>query len=153
MDRLVRLFKDADEKTSWVRVPIINYLRACPKPEAKKYIEELKEVDPDAVKRASTFFPFGGSMGAPDSNESSAGGAATDWSRHQLFAEATWGREPTERGEIASVSSTASSMEPSTSERAQLPSNPFHLVGVLWLAGVLLMFCQWRILAGAGRRH
>ncbi len=34
IDRLVELFKTADEKSSWVRVPVINYLRACPKPEA-----------------------------------------------------------------------------------------------------------------------
>ncbi len=58
MPRLVQLFKDADEKSSWVRVPVINFLRACPLPEAKKQIEELSKIDPDAVKRAQTFFPF-----------------------------------------------------------------------------------------------
>lgn len=63
LDKMVVLFKTADEKSSWVRVPVINYLRACPKPEAKKYIEELERIDPAAVKRANTFFPFGG--GAP----------------------------------------------------------------------------------------
>jgi hypothetical protein len=61
MDKMVELFKTADEKSTWVRVPVINYLRACPKPEAKKHIEELEKVDPAAVKRANTFFPFGGS--------------------------------------------------------------------------------------------
>ncbi|MCH5375241.1 MAG: hypothetical protein JJ992_14820, partial [Planctomycetes bacterium] len=66
--RLVQLFKDADEKSSWVRVPVINYLRACPKPEAKTYIKELEKIDPDAVKRANTFFPFG--AGAASSNDS-----------------------------------------------------------------------------------
>lgn len=60
MDKMVQLFKTADEKNSWVRVPVINYLRACPKPQAKKYIEELEKIDPAAVKRANTFFPFGG---------------------------------------------------------------------------------------------
>lgn len=58
MPRLVQLFKDADEKSSWVRVPVINYLRACPLPKAKEHIEELNKIDPDAVKRAKTFFPF-----------------------------------------------------------------------------------------------
>jgi len=60
MERLVKMFKEVDEKSNWVRVPVVNYLRACPKPEAKRYIEELKKIDPDAVKRANTFFPFGG---------------------------------------------------------------------------------------------
>jgi len=60
MERLVKMFKEVDEKSNWVRVPVVNYLRACPKPAAKRYIEELKKIDPDAVKRANTFFPFGG---------------------------------------------------------------------------------------------
>ena len=52
IDRLGTLCKEADEKTSWVRVPVINYLRACPLPEAKERIKELELVDPEAVKRA-----------------------------------------------------------------------------------------------------
>lgn len=61
LEKMVQLFKTADEKNSWVRVPVVNYLRACPKPEAKKYLEELEKLDPAAVKRANTFFPTGGS--------------------------------------------------------------------------------------------
>ncbi|WP_199590121.1 hypothetical protein [Bremerella cremea] len=57
-DRLVKLFKEADDETSWVRVPVIRYLMACPKPEAKQYLLELEKIDPDAMKRAQTFFPF-----------------------------------------------------------------------------------------------
>lgn len=59
MDKLVTLFKQADDESSWVRVPVVNYLRACPKPEAKKRLEELAKIDPDAVKRANSFFPLG----------------------------------------------------------------------------------------------
>jgi hypothetical protein len=66
MPRLVELFKTADEKSSWVRVPVINYLRACPLPEAKKYMEELEKLDPQAVKRANSFFPFIQSGGGDD---------------------------------------------------------------------------------------
>jgi hypothetical protein len=66
MGRLVRLFKEADEKSSWVRVPVINYLRACPLPEAQQSIQELEKIDPAAVKRANTFFPFGAAAAAPE---------------------------------------------------------------------------------------
>jgi hypothetical protein len=60
MDRLVSLFKNADEDSNWVRVPVINYLRACPLPAAKERIDELAKLDPETVKRASTlFFPLG----------------------------------------------------------------------------------------------
>ena len=63
MEKLVQLFKNADEESSWVKVPVVNYLRACPKPEAKVYLAELAKLDPERVKRANSFFPFGG--GAP----------------------------------------------------------------------------------------
>ncbi len=56
--QLVELFKKSDESSSWVRVPVINYLRACPLPEAKRQLEELAKIDPDAIRRAETFFPF-----------------------------------------------------------------------------------------------
>ena len=58
MPTLVDLFVNADENSSWVRVPVINFLRACPLPEAAQKIEELKEIDPDSVKRAMQFFPL-----------------------------------------------------------------------------------------------
>ena len=58
MDRLVQMFKESDKKSSWVRVPIVNYLRACPLQEAKDHLTELAKIDPDAIRRASTFFPF-----------------------------------------------------------------------------------------------
>lgn len=64
IDKLVALFKSADEESSWVKVPVINYLRACPKPEAKAYLAELAKIDPESVKRANSFFPFGGAAPA-----------------------------------------------------------------------------------------
>ncbi len=57
IDRLTELFKTATDDNSWVRVPVVNYLRACPLPEAKERIKELELIDPKAVQRASTFFP------------------------------------------------------------------------------------------------
>ena len=57
MGKLVDLFVTADENSSWVRVPVINYLRACPLPVAKEKIEFLKTIDGEAVKRAMTFYP------------------------------------------------------------------------------------------------
>ncbi|MBX3413520.1 MAG: hypothetical protein KF708_12590 [Pirellulales bacterium] len=58
MPRLVELFKGADEESGWVRVPVVNFLRACPLPEAQTYLAELAEIDPDAVKRANSFLPL-----------------------------------------------------------------------------------------------
>lgn len=59
MDRLVTLFKNAEKDGgSFVRVPVLRYLMACPKPKAKEYLKELAALDPDAMKRASTFLPL-----------------------------------------------------------------------------------------------
>jgi hypothetical protein len=60
MPRLVELFKKAaDEETTWVRIPVVNYLRACPQPEAKTHLEELAKIDPEAFKRAKSLVPEG----------------------------------------------------------------------------------------------
>jgi hypothetical protein len=67
MDRLLDLYKNADPKTSWVRVPVVNYLRTCPLPRAKRLLEECERIDPAAVKRAKTFFP------TPQAVENTAG--------------------------------------------------------------------------------
>ena len=63
MPRLVDLFKNADDDSNWVRVPVVNYLRACPLDTAKQEIEALKKIDPDAIARANTFFPFAQATG------------------------------------------------------------------------------------------
>lgn len=75
IDKLSELFKSADEKSSWVRVPVINYLRACPLPAAEARLNELKEIDPAAFKRATSFFPVPkASSGTTDSTYVPAAG-------------------------------------------------------------------------------
>ena len=63
MDKLVDLFKNANDESSWVRVPVVQFLRACPEPKAKEYIDELAKIDPDAVKRATNYLALPGSSG------------------------------------------------------------------------------------------
>ncbi|HKD36121.1 MAG TPA: HEAT repeat domain-containing protein, partial [Pirellulales bacterium] len=58
IDRLVELFKSNDQDvSSWVRVPVVNYLRACPLPKAKEYLAELRKVDPKAIRQSETLYP------------------------------------------------------------------------------------------------
>jgi hypothetical protein len=59
MDRLVELFKTAKGENSWVRVPVVQYLSACPLPKAKDHLAELEKIDPEAIKRASFILPLG----------------------------------------------------------------------------------------------
>ncbi|MDA7952027.1 MAG: hypothetical protein MPJ24_11135 [Pirellulaceae bacterium] len=81
VDKMVQLFKDSDESTSWVRVPIINYLRACPLPEADTHIVALEKIDPEAVRRANTFFLFSGGgriQGTVDADKTGADKEGSD---------------------------------------------------------------------------
>jgi len=57
VDRLVTLFKEADEKSSWVRIPIINFLRKCPLDGSKELIEELRAIDSESVRKSFQFYP------------------------------------------------------------------------------------------------
>ena len=41
IDRLTKLFIEADPENNWVRVPVVNYLRACPEPAAKAGTAEI----------------------------------------------------------------------------------------------------------------
>ncbi len=64
--KLCELFVEADEESSFVRVPVVNYLRSCPLPIAKEKIEELKLIDADAVQYATTEPSLGDSELATD---------------------------------------------------------------------------------------
>lgn len=114
MDRLVELFKNADEDSNWVRVPVINYLRACPLPQAKEKIEELAKIDPDAVNRASTlFFP----LGAASTQTTTATGQppATD----KPAAAATPAPDTTPPAAKPAATSTAVTPTPTPSDKPQ----------------------------------
>jgi hypothetical protein len=159
MPRLVKLFKEADEKTSWVRVPVINYLRACPLPEAKDYIKELEKVDPAAVKRANTFFPTspaGAAPAPPAKNTSSQVVPASN--TEEAVAQQGVSSSTKSGGDIAAARfkarhsramASAALKSGSEAELAPLP-NLWLSLGVPWLAGAALMLVQWTLLRGQG---
>jgi hypothetical protein len=51
---LIELFKNAQADNIFVREPVVNYLKACPLPEAAAAVAELEKIDPEAVRRAAT---------------------------------------------------------------------------------------------------
>jgi len=70
MDRLVALFKSEDEDARWTREPVVQYLQVCARQDnetgrkAQRALEELTQLDPETVKRAQSYFAFGGFAGA-----------------------------------------------------------------------------------------
>jgi thiol-disulfide isomerase/thioredoxin len=75
VDRMVDLFKNCDEDYQYIRVPVVAYLTACPKPEAKAYLKELEKIDPDAVRRARFFM---GDYGDDEDEDGDEQGDPTD---------------------------------------------------------------------------
>lgn len=60
IDRLVAIYANATPENLFVREPIVNYMKACPLPEAKATVEKLREIDPEAVRRAATLAGLAG---------------------------------------------------------------------------------------------
>jgi len=79
IDKLVALFKDANADNIFVREPVVNYLRACPLPEAAAAVKELAAIDPEAVRRAATLAGLAGIVAAAPATDDDGGRAnATD---------------------------------------------------------------------------
>ena len=62
IDRLTELFEKADADNIFVREPVVNYLRACPLPEAAAAVTRLEKIDPEAVRRAATLAGFAAAL-------------------------------------------------------------------------------------------
>ncbi|MFN7875465.1 MAG: hypothetical protein ACK5PB_09110 [Pirellula sp.] len=59
LEKLMTLFKQAKKPDDWlIRSPVINFMRACPLPEAEVMLAEMEKIDPASVKRAKTHFPI-----------------------------------------------------------------------------------------------
>ncbi|MDX1947699.1 MAG: hypothetical protein SFU86_20045 [Pirellulaceae bacterium] len=168
MDKLFDLFKNADEKSSWVRVPVINYLRACPLPHAKELLVECEKIDPAAVKRANNFFPITPTTPAPTPDKAShaipptSANPTADGQTQVAAYEApvkgpvaAAGRvesigppvPPPDDTELALVNKGAS---PAAALKKSGPpaANLWAVLGVPWAVGLVLAFVQWSVLRG-----
>ena len=162
VDRLTELFIEADPDNNWIRVPVVNYLRACPLPEAEEALEKCKEVDPESVRRANTFFsiPKPGPDAGP--NSSSWDPSTDDQTRWALAAPAS--DDPAE-GPIAArmpgVFHRASSLPPGEglASAGAVPgrppsapragqTNPWRLIHVVAMASATVMIAQYLLLSG-----
>ena len=139
IDRLVELFINADADNNWVRVPVVNYLRACPLDEAKDALKKLEKVDPESVRRANTFFSI--PVPARDTGASSSSVI----------------RDSDDRAIVAIP--TDGTTGPPTADALPLPAaaplavaaptmNPWRLAYVLALAFCTLVIAHYLLLSG-----
>ena len=78
VDRLTELFETATADNIFVREPIVNYMRACPLPEAAAALVKLEKIDPDAVRRAATMAGLAGAIAAASPAGQPAAGNSDD---------------------------------------------------------------------------
>lgn len=57
VERVADMFRAADEETQYIRVPILQYLKACPLAEAQPLLVELSRLDPKARRQADSPLP------------------------------------------------------------------------------------------------
>jgi hypothetical protein len=164
MEQLFSLYKNADEKSSWVRIPVINYLRKCPLPKAKELLVECEKIDPVAMKRANTYFPTDAppavdpakaSLIAPRDFQNESGGQV----KLAGFEQPASGISPTPNAEIAAaapvgdspLSSVNKGAAPAAaaSKKIAPPPNLWLVLGVPWGIGLVLAAVQWSILRGS----
>jgi hypothetical protein len=154
LDKLMDLYRNADEKSIFVRPPVVMFVRACPLPEAKEKLKELEKIDPAAFKRANTFFPFGPPKPPADAKSSSAVPAPT---RNLVGKEPVSGPtaqavtdspRPASKGASANAGAAPAA---AVREKPIVPPNRWLLLGVTALSVAGLLVVQWTLLAG-GRR-
>ena len=159
MDKLFDLYKSANEKNSWVRVPVVNYLRACPLPKAKELLVECEKIDPAAVKRANTFFPGAPSAPAPPADKATRLDPARPSGNPGSVAEgATLARAEQPASAVARSAATrrsnglAAALNDGARQAAAIrksspqPTNLWIVLGVPWGVGLALFTVQWSLL-------
>jgi ribosomal protein L24E len=164
IDRLTELFKNANDDNSWVRVPVVNYLRACPLPEAKVKLEELEKIDPKAVKRAATFFPIPAPAAKPKQDDQSSWSplmpfgapirgqlAQSSEKRLAITNQVLWGWQWS--GSPLPVGNASIRNADSPPIAAVQRMNSFRLMSVISIAGFLMSSLMWMVAAGMFTRE
>ncbi len=147
IEKLASLFKGADEKSSWVRVPVINYLRACPLPEAASELEKLKEIDPAAYKRATSFFPMPQAAGASSTDSSALMTTFFD----SLASDAKPALHGMEQGtQLAAQQPLLATRSTASVSRPIAQLNRISAVSVISMLSVTLWLTMWLAISGAG---
>lgn len=155
LDKLVELFRNADEKSIFVRPPVVMFVRACPLPEAKEKLKELEKIDPAAVKRANTFFPFGPPKPPEETKSSTAVPAPLPTIVSKEPTSGPLAQAVTDKPDTASQrgASANAGAAPAAAIRQKplVAPNRWALLGVTALSVVGLLVVQWTLLVG-GRR-
>ncbi|TWU58461.1 hypothetical protein Poly51_12390 [Rubripirellula tenax] len=166
VERLKTLFIEADPDNNWVRVPVVNYLRACPNEDAKEALEKLEEVDPESVKRANTFFSIpvpardksgdGTSVSRPSVDQVAkqvvtglpASPAITSFHNGQVLASVAANAPLAMADRLATAELLTNGELLATAEPVVAAMNPWRLASVLMTAIATVVIVQILLLGG-----
>jgi hypothetical protein len=154
MDRLFDLYKTANDKNSWVRVPVVNYLRACPLPKAKELLDQCEKIDPAAVRRANM---FPGAAPAPAAEKASQAAppmrpkpiAEAAASGAMLAMNRTAGNKPDRSDQLASALNRGVTSAAAIRKTPPAEANRWAVLGVPAAMGAVLLLAQWSVLRGS----
>jgi hypothetical protein len=168
MPRLVELFKNVDEDPTLVRQVIARYLMVCPLPEAKQHLKELRSIDAEAVERASSVLAMLSGRGRDADDAGAAGGKREGATAAAARAEPGSGdddgaaseTEGNDDGagtdgaqeETAPAERDAQPDKKQGEEKRQRPPGYITLLGIPFLAGLVLLAVLWLVLNGVGSR-
>jgi hypothetical protein len=144
IDRLSELFVSADADNNWVRVPVVNYLRACPLPAAAEALKKLEQVDPESVRRANTFF----SIPVP---KKETGSSSSSLNRNVDYRFAARFGVPTSPGRIGQPTADVLPLPTASAVMNSESLNPWRLAYVLGLALATVMIAQFLLLSGGSQ--
>jgi len=151
IDRLMTIFKDAKADNIFVREPIVNYLRACPLPEAAAAVEQLKLIDPEAVRRAATLAGLAGITAAvpadTDAGEPGPGATADELALSRQIGAVLGDEDPADDQPSRDVTAP----RPTASTPAQPAGGRWKWI--LWGAVVLAVAVLARSLLKPGMPH
>ncbi len=170
IDKMKQLFLEADPDNNWVRVPVVNYLRACPLPAASEALKELEKVDPESVKRANTFFSIPvpakdttkpNTSAIPKADEPTVANAASGFPNSPIAADSPTGdrsdreaihanRRLADRPVLGRLTAANSPLAAASlaSQTSTTPANPWRLAYVVSLALSTIMIGQFLLLSG-----
>jgi hypothetical protein len=147
IDRLFELFKTADKESTYIRIPIVRYMNACPLPEAKAYLTEMKKIDESSVTRAlATYGSSPTESDESDESEAEASETPTDQTAEES-SEKSSGKDE-ESQSVADTGNADASRTPTvgTDDAAANIFGSFRLLGIILatviLAGIALILVR-----------
>ena len=151
--KLTTIYVNATPENIFVREPIVNYMKACPLPEAARALVKLREIDPEAVRRAATLAGLAGLTTTTEEDLPTEQPSATPVRLADVVADDV----TTDRSMVVSTGSQPAAEGPRPGDGpilqpTNVPSTKSSLRWIFWLVLVVIVAFLSRYLLHSGKR-